>query len=325
MSDIDQEGPLNNEWFNSESNLSGISSVDSTATMGVSVSAPSASCHIKALEIGNSNTTGPAPNTGMPAGYAPQVGTGPNKGESFLDTLHPNPPRSKSPSPISFHCGYAMGRGRGMGREGGKGSSTLVSEAVGLISRPVEIGSPFLIRFFVGRETHPSYVESTDDSPYYASWCNRIPATNRNDSGNDKVTDMLELIAKRLDNLENNRYFPSHELDHISRINADREVSSATLAASQSTEISTIISTAISSAISTAISTLISTVSNMSIIPVTTQPIPVVSVSFPELVSILKCSDNEVSAPSSASEGVTVETVDKSVKFRLNLNLTLFF
>jgi len=30
-----------------------------------------------------------------------------------------------------------------------------------------------------------------------------------------------------------------------------------------------------------------------------------------------KCSDKEVSAPSSASEGVTVKTVHKSVKFRL--------
>jgi len=30
-----------------------------------------------------------------------------------------------------------------------------------------------------------------------------------------------------------------------------------------------------------------------------------------------KSSDKEVSAPSSASKGVTVETVDKSVKFRL--------
>jgi len=30
-----------------------------------------------------------------------------------------------------------------------------------------------------------------------------------------------------------------------------------------------------------------------------------------------KCSDKEVSAPSSASEGVTVKTVDKSVTFRL--------
>jgi len=94
-------------------------------------------------------------------------------------------------------------------------------------------------------------------------------------------------------------------------------------------------------------------------IQVVNQPIPVVSVFFPELVSILKrvssnsgidrsntaspvevvsdssgcsvkvenkcckhksahkCSDTEVSAPSSASKRVTVETVDKSVKFRL--------
>jgi len=51
----------------------------------------------------------------------------------------------------------------------------------------------------------------------------------------------------------------------------------------------------------------------MSAIPVVTQPIPVVSVYSPEIVSILK------RAPSFfSSEGVTVETVDKCVKFRHN-------
>jgi len=38
-----------------------------------------------------------------------------------------------------------------------------VSERVGL-SRPVEIDSAVISRFYVGRKTHPSYVESTDDS-----------------------------------------------------------------------------------------------------------------------------------------------------------------
>jgi len=95
-------------------------------------------------------------------------------------------------------------------------------------------------------------------------------------------------------------------------------------------------------------------------IPVINLPIPVVSVSSPELVVILKCvssnpeivrsnaaspvevasdssgcslkvenkcvkhkiahrcSDKDITVPFSANEGVTVETVDKSVKFRLN-------
>jgi len=84
--------------------------------MGVNVSTPSANIHIRAIETGNSNTTGPAPHTGMSAGYAPPVETGPNhKGENFLDALRLTSPQSKSPSPIRFHCGYAMGRGRGMG------------------------------------------------------------------------------------------------------------------------------------------------------------------------------------------------------------------
>jgi len=90
MSDIDQEGPLHNEWFDSESDLPGISSVDSTTTMGVNVSTPSANIHIRDIETGNSNTTGPASNTGMSAGHAPPVETGPiHNGENFLDTRAP--------------------------------------------------------------------------------------------------------------------------------------------------------------------------------------------------------------------------------------------
>jgi len=90
-----------------------------------------------------------------------------------------------------------MGRGRGVGRERVK-SSTLVFEAVWL-SRPVKIGPPFLPRFFVGRKTHPSYVESTDDTPCAGRY-DRLPV--RNESGDDtKLRDVLKLIAKRLDNL----------------------------------------------------------------------------------------------------------------------------
>jgi len=45
--------------------------------------------------------------------------------------------------------------GEGWNRRGWK-----VLHHVGL-SRPVEIGSPVIPRFYVGRKTHPSYVEST--------------------------------------------------------------------------------------------------------------------------------------------------------------------
>jgi len=77
MSDIDQEGPLNNEWFDSESDLPGILSVDSTTTMGVNVSTPSDNIHIRAIETGNRYNYGPSPNTGISAGYAPPVETEP--------------------------------------------------------------------------------------------------------------------------------------------------------------------------------------------------------------------------------------------------------
>jgi len=89
--------------------------------MGVTVSSFSTNGHIRALEIGDNNTTGPALNRGIPGGYAPLGRTGPDKGETFLDTPTHTRPQSKSPSPIPFHRGYAMGRGRWVGRKGGGG------------------------------------------------------------------------------------------------------------------------------------------------------------------------------------------------------------
>jgi len=87
------------------------------------------------------------------------------------------------------------------------------------VTRIVGIGSTFLPRFFVGRKTHPSYVEPIDDSPCAGRY-HRLPV--RNDSGEEsKLRDVLELIAKRLDNLEYKRYFRSPEFEHIFKINAD--------------------------------------------------------------------------------------------------------
>jgi len=64
MSDSDLEELPNNGWFDSESDLPEISSVDSTLATGVIVSSPTAD-HIqaRALDFGDSNATGPAPNT----------------------------------------------------------------------------------------------------------------------------------------------------------------------------------------------------------------------------------------------------------------------
>jgi len=58
--------------------------VDPTVELGVNMSSPSANMTLaRALEIGDSNTTDSAPNTGIPVGYVPLGGNGPIKGESL--------------------------------------------------------------------------------------------------------------------------------------------------------------------------------------------------------------------------------------------------
>jgi len=47
---------------------------------------------------------------------------------------------------------------------------------------------------------------------------------------------MLELIAKRLDNLESKKYFPSPECEQKLRIKADREISAAACVVAQAAE-----------------------------------------------------------------------------------------
>jgi len=84
-----------------------------------------------------------------------------------------------------------------------------------------------------GRDS-PSYVESTDDlTPCACSYVDFQPVRNYESRNDSKLRDMLELIARRLNNLTNRRYFSSPEFEYIAKINAEREVSSATQAATR--------------------------------------------------------------------------------------------
>jgi len=106
MSDRDQEEvPLTN-WFDSESNLPEISSVNSTPELGLNVRSPSANTiHVRAVEVEDSSAMGSAPNKGNPVGHAPLEETGPYKGVNLLDTPNHTPLRSKSQLPFSCHRG----------------------------------------------------------------------------------------------------------------------------------------------------------------------------------------------------------------------------
>jgi len=93
--------------------------VDSTIEPGLNVSSPSASqIQVRALDFGDSSAMGPAPNRGIPVVQAPLEGAGSGNGDNFIDAPAHIPPQNKSPSPIPFHYGLPMGRGRGVGREG---------------------------------------------------------------------------------------------------------------------------------------------------------------------------------------------------------------
>jgi len=101
-----------------------------------------------------------------------------------------------------------------------------VSRSVGLF-RPDKIGPSFTPRFHVGRETYLSGVESTKNTPY-ASRRDCSPTRNES-SDNSALRDILELIAKRLDSLENRRYFPSPEFEQNIRAKTDRKISAAAI------------------------------------------------------------------------------------------------
>jgi len=72
MSDSDLEEPPNNGWFDSESDLPEISSVDSTLEQGVIASSPSANqTNARALDFEDSSAMGSATNKGNPVGHVP--------------------------------------------------------------------------------------------------------------------------------------------------------------------------------------------------------------------------------------------------------------
>jgi len=121
MSDIDQDELPHTGWFDSESDLPGFSSVDSTIDLGVNVSSPSANLpHVEAMYFGDSNAMSPAPNKGNSVGNVPPGETESCKGENFLDTPTHTPPQSKSTSPLLCHRDWVKGRGRGWDERGEK-------------------------------------------------------------------------------------------------------------------------------------------------------------------------------------------------------------
>jgi len=94
MSNSDLEEVLHKKWFDSESDLPGISSVDSTLELGVILSSPSANhIHVRALKVEDSSAMGSAPNKGNPVGNAPLEKTESCKGVNFLDTPNHTPPQ----------------------------------------------------------------------------------------------------------------------------------------------------------------------------------------------------------------------------------------
>jgi len=78
--------------------------------------------HVRALELNDSSAMDSAPKKGNSVDNTSLEEKGPDKGDDLLDSPIHTPPQSKSPPPYSCHRGWAMGRGRGMGREGLKKS-----------------------------------------------------------------------------------------------------------------------------------------------------------------------------------------------------------
>jgi len=157
--------------------------------------------------MGDSSLSDPAPKTGMLAVCSgmPPVETGPrHKGGKFLaPSLLTTPRRSNAWSPP----------GGGIELEGEE-NATLVSRSAGLF-RPDRIGSSFTPRFNVDRENYPSGVETGIYTPFTGRR-DRSPTPSESSGQFDKLTDVLELIAKRLESLENRKYFSSPERENKS-------------------------------------------------------------------------------------------------------------
>jgi len=124
MSDIElKDVPIIN-WFDSESYLPEISSINSTPHLGLNVGQTSVNTlHNWALGVDDSNAADSAPIWGTLAGNALLKETGPNTRGCLLGTPIPTPPQSKSTSPFVSHCNNDIGRVRGIRREGEKNSS----------------------------------------------------------------------------------------------------------------------------------------------------------------------------------------------------------
>jgi len=58
-----------------------------------------------AQSTGDSNISGPAPNTSMSVCYAPPIETRPSKGEEFLESLILTTPQMNPRYPFQFQCG----------------------------------------------------------------------------------------------------------------------------------------------------------------------------------------------------------------------------
>jgi len=120
MSDTDlEEVPLTN-WFNSESDLPEISSVNSTPNPGVNVIFPSANIpHEQALGIEDSNTTGSASSTGNPVGHVLLEEMGSDEEGNLLNAPTHTPPPSKLSSPFRVTVVGPWVEGRDETRGGG--------------------------------------------------------------------------------------------------------------------------------------------------------------------------------------------------------------
>jgi len=158
--------------------------------------------------------------------------TGPYTGGYLLGTSTHTLLRSKSRSPFPSHCIKGIGRGRGIQREEEK-NSKLVYEG-GIFSQSVSVDSLFPFWFFVDRGTYQRYF-SFGSETHVAGQNDHVLYRDAYGTDHDSLRGELELIAKRLDNLEQRRYFPSPvDVERAARFPAGSDANSATLAASKS-------------------------------------------------------------------------------------------